>query len=27
LREHRLGLLPGFTQRYGVKRLVYLEST
>ncbi|EQD56775.1 Excinuclease ABC C subunit domain protein, partial [mine drainage metagenome] len=27
LREHRLGLLPGFTQRYRVKQLVYLEST
>jgi putative endonuclease len=27
LREHRLGLLPGFTRRYRVKHLVYLEST
>lgn len=23
--EHREGLLPGFTRRYGVKRLVYYE--
>ncbi len=25
-REHRTALLPGFTRRYGVKRLVYYES-
>ncbi len=24
--EHREGLLPGFTRRYGVKRLVYYET-
>jgi putative endonuclease len=24
--EHREGLLPGFTRRYGVTRLVYAES-
>jgi putative endonuclease len=24
--EHREGLLPGFTRRYGVKRLVYFEE-
>ena len=24
--EHRAGLIPGFTRRYGVKRLVYLET-
>jgi len=24
--EHREGLLPGFTKRYGLKRLVYVES-
>ena len=23
--EHREGLVPGFTQKYGVKQLVYLE--
>lgn len=23
--EHREGIIPGFTKRYGVKRLVYLE--
>jgi putative endonuclease len=23
--EHRNGLVPGFTKRYGVKRLVYFE--
>jgi putative endonuclease len=23
--EHREGLLPGFTKRYGLKRLVYVE--
>ena len=23
--EHREGLLPGFTKRYGLKRLVYIE--
>ena len=23
--EHREGLLPGFTRRYGLKRLVYFE--
>ena len=25
-REHRDGLVPGFTRRYGVKRLVYYET-
>ena len=25
--QHKLGLIPGFTQRYGVNRLVYFEST
>lgn len=25
--EHRRGLTPGFTKRYGVKRLVYFEET
>jgi putative endonuclease len=24
--EHREGLLPGFTKRYGVRRLVYFEA-
>jgi putative endonuclease len=24
--EHREGLVPGFTRRYGVKRLVYFEQ-
>lgn len=24
--EHREGLVPGFTKRYGVKMLVYLEA-
>ncbi len=24
--EHRLGEIPGFTSRYGVKRLVYYET-
>ena len=24
--EHRNGLVPGFTRRYGVKRLVYVET-
>ena len=24
--EHREGLFPGFTKRYGVKRLVYFEE-
>ncbi|MBV9992596.1 MAG: GIY-YIG nuclease family protein [Alphaproteobacteria bacterium] len=24
--EHREGLIPGFTQTYGVKRLVYYEA-
>ena len=24
--EHRNGLVPGFTRRYGVKRLVYFEE-
>ena len=24
--EHREGVLPGFTRRYGVKRLVYFEE-
>ena len=23
--QHREGLIPGFTKRYGVKRLVYFE--
>jgi putative endonuclease len=23
--EHREGLVPGFTKRYGLKRLVYME--
>ncbi len=25
--QHKLGLIPGFTHRYGVNRLVYFEST
>lgn len=25
--EHREGLVPGFTKRYGVKRLMYYEET
>jgi putative endonuclease len=24
--EHRNGLVPGFTRKYGVRRLVYLET-
>jgi putative endonuclease len=24
--EHRTGMVPGFTKRYGVKRLVYFEE-
>jgi putative endonuclease len=24
--EHRSGMVPGFTKRYGVKRLVYFEE-
>src|SRR5688572_5859050 len=24
--QHREGLIPGFTKRYGVKRLVYVET-
>ncbi len=24
--EHRLGLIPGFTSEYGVKRLVFVEA-
>ena len=24
--EHRLGLIPGFTSDYGIKRLVYVEQ-
>ena len=24
--EHREGILPGFTKRYGLKRLVYVEQ-
>jgi len=24
--EHREGIVPGFTKRYGLKRLVYVES-
>ena len=27
LHEHRAGVAPGFTRRYGVNRLVYVEST
>ncbi len=23
--EHRLGLVPGFTRKYGIKRLVWME--
>ena len=26
IREHREGLVPGFTKKYGVKRLVYFEE-
>lgn len=26
IHEHRLGLIPGFTTDYGVKRLVYFEQ-
>ena len=26
IHEHREGLVPGFTKRYGVKRLVYTEG-
>jgi putative endonuclease len=26
IHEHREGLIPGFTKRYGVKRLVWYES-
>jgi len=26
IHQHREGLLPGFTERYGVKRLVYHEG-
>jgi putative endonuclease len=26
IRRHRLGLIPGFTQRYHVNRLVYFEE-
>jgi putative endonuclease len=25
--EHKLGLIPGFTQKYKVERLVYFETT
>jgi putative endonuclease len=25
--EHREGLVPGFTKRYGLKQLAYLSST
>ena len=25
--EHKLGLTPGFTRRYGINRLVYFEET
>jgi len=25
--EHRQGIVPGFTKRYGIKRLVYYECT
>ena len=24
--QHKLGLIPGFTKRYGVKKLVYFEE-
>jgi putative endonuclease len=24
--EHRLGIVPGFTKKYGLKRLVYFET-
>jgi putative endonuclease len=27
VRQHKLGMLPGFTARYHVDRLVYCEST
>jgi putative endonuclease len=27
LHEHRTGLVPGFSRRYGVHRLLYFEST
>ncbi len=26
VREHREGVVPGFTRKYGVKRLVYYET-
>ena len=26
VREHREGIVPGFTRKYGVKRLVYYET-
>ncbi len=25
--EHKVGLVPGFTKKYGIDRLVYLEET
>jgi|SRR5215208_6390716 len=25
--EHKAGLVPGFTRRYGITRLVYVETT
>ncbi len=27
LHEHKHGLVPGFTSRYGIDRLVYFETT
>jgi putative endonuclease len=27
IHQHRLGLIPGFTQQYHVNRLVYFEET
>ena len=27
IHQHRLGLIPGFTQKYRVNRLVYFEET
>ena len=27
VREHRLGLIPGFTKQHGIHRLVYFERT
>ena len=25
--EHKMGVFPGFTRRYGINRLVYVETT